>query len=790
MNFRIFFCVSAYVRRWRARPVRWGGLLTVCLLCFYLYPCSGQIVDPESPISLQESSPVVGMDAALPGRLNREGKGFRQKGIFQALRDKWVSFYRNPSYGRYVRLAVWFGGVLAAVALVLPTWIWLLRRQVSRRTQDLRTRVEELRERNEGIHKQKENLEITLQSITEAVITADTAGNITRMNGVAEHLTGWSFSEASGRSLVEVFHILDTRTREQCANPVQEVLKTGGTVGLANHTLLISRDGSEYQISDSGAPISDAEGNILGVVIVFRDVTEDYQMREALRQSEEKYKSLFYETPLGTFRYDANGVITECNQTFIQIIGSSREALVGLNMMRNLNNDRMIQEVKRSLKEGEGYYKGKYTSVTGGKTTAVKVMLKGLRGEKDQVVAGMGLVEDITKRQQVEDELRETNRELEETVEQLCIAQQQVVNHERQRALTTMASGIAHDFNNALSPIQGFSSMLLDEPALLQDQEKVRRYLNHIQKSASSAAETIRRMRKFYRPDEKADFTELNLNSIITDAVSITEPRWKEEMKVDGKKIEIKTCLDNIPAVKGNEAELNDMITNLIFNAVDAMPEGGRISVSTYLQEDNVILEFSDNGIGMSEDTKRKCLEPFYTEKGSEGSGLGLATVQGVTSRHNGELSIESKHGEGTTFCIALPIAESTAAVTDIKPKLQTNTLKILAVEDEEVQRELLQDILIADGHQVETASNGIEGIEKFNNDRFDLVISDRAMHEMSGDQLAEKIKESAPDIPVIMITGFGDMMDAAGEKPASVDVVLSKPMSKEKLSQAIGSVI
>ena len=391
--------------------------------------------------------------------------------------------------------------------------------------------------------------------------------------------------------------------------------------------------------------------------------------------------------------------------------------------------------------------------------------------------------ENITQRKLAE-------QELQQALEDLRSKEQQLVDQERQRALTMMASGIAHDFNNALSPIQGFSTMLLEYPDTLADRDTALHYLGHIQKAASNAEETIRRMRKFYRPREEAMFTALDLNDVVTDAVSLTKPRWKEEAAAAGKNIDIHADLGTIPFVSGNEGELNEMVTNLIFNAVDAMPNGGLIRITTTYVDGSVVLEFSDNGMGMPKETKHKCIDPFYTTKGTEGTGLGLAITNGIIQRHGGEMTVETSEGEGTTFRITLPLAQRNIEIETQAESRKVRPLKILVAEDEESQRKLLFDMLSGEEHCVDVMTDGVNALEKFNAGWYDLVITDRAMPELGGDELAKRVKEIVPQKPVIMLTGFGDMMDAAGETPGHVDLVVSKPISKEKMQRAIAKVV
>ncbi len=374
-----------------------------------------------------------------------------------------------------------------------------------------------------------------------------------------------------------------------------------------------------------------------------------------------------------------------------------------------------------------------------------------------------------------------------EAEKQLMETQRQVVDQERQRALNTMASGIAHDFNNALSTIRGFTDLLLQSDEKLEDKDTLVQYLEHVRKAASNAGETVQRMRKFYRPREEDSFASVQLNDVIDEAVSMTRPRWKEQAQSRGANIELVKELDDIPRVSGNESELHELLTNLIFNAVDAMPRGGTLSLSTHRDGDNIILEVGDTGRGMTDDERWHCFDPFYTTKGEEGMGLGLSMVQGIVDRHEGEITVDSEKNIGTTFCVVLPIdPEASAQEAERTLSKQIEPRKILVVEDDEKQRELLREYLEIDDHQVETAADGREGLQKSRRNEYDLIITDHAMPNMSGERLAGEVKNQCADTEVVLLTGFGDMMDAAGTEISSVDVLLSKPVTFRELRSVV----
>lgn len=376
---------------------------------------------------------------------------------------------------------------------------------------------------------------------------------------------------------------------------------------------------------------------------------------------------------------------------------------------------------------------------------------------------------------------------------QLELSQQQIVQQERLRALGEMASGIAHDFSNVLSSVVGFSSLLLGHPAELDDRGKVRQRLELIHTAGLGAAQLVRRLREFGRHrDENEAFLAVDMNEVVRTAVALTEPRWKAQAQATGAPIHIETDLSPVPSVDGNVSELRDVLMNLIFNAVDAMPHGGTLRIATRAGAGRspVLVTVADTGAGMTEEVRRRCLEPFFTTKGERGTGLGLAMAYGIIQRHRGAFDITSQPGEGTTFQIRLPARTSRSSATHSTSATRpSRPLRILVVDDEPPMRLVMSECLAAEGHAVETASNGRQGLQRFQGGRFDVVVTDRAMPEMNGLELAAAIKETAVGRPVvIMLSGFGDELDTAGGLPPGVDLVVSKPVTLEKLRDMLAT--
>jgi len=412
---------------------------------------------------------------------------------------------------------------------------------------------------------------------------------------------------------------------------------------------------------------------------------------------------------------------------------------------------------------------------------------KNLSKPVDRIVAKSA--ENVTRRKQAEKDLLETNRELEKTLSELRAAQQQVIQQERLSALGQMAAGIAHDFNNTLMPILGFADVLLENKALLDDKEEARRCLEMLRTSAKDAASVVSRLREFYRPaDTNEEFPVVDLAKIVQQAVALTEPKWRGLTQARGITVAVNTEFKAYPIVAGEESALREVLTNLLFNAVDAMPEGGRISLETSIENESAAIRVIDTGTGMTESVRQRCLEPFFSTKGDRGTGLGLSMVYGIVERHRGQLEIQSTLGKGTTFVIRLPLAEEMAASESaiaIAPK-QNSPLNVLIVDDEARSREVLSAYLRSDNHSVSTAVSGREALEKFRRRHFDLVVMDRVMPEMTGDQTARFMKQVNQNIPVILLTGFGGLIEATGTQPEAVDVVLSKPITLDLLRRTI----
>ena len=362
----------------------------------------------------------------------------------------------------------------------------------------------------------------------------------------------------------------------------------------------------------------------------------------------------------------------------------------------------------------------------------------------------------------LEEAVRERTAELQEMLTRLQDTQGRMVQHERLSALGSMTAGIAHDFNNVLSLILGYSEMLRRSLSKPNGTATADMLLGTVIGAAQDAAKLFARLREFYRPADKGQARKLtDLNELAEQAATLTRPRWHGQALGQGATIHLDTDFcSGLPPLLTDAAELRELLTNLIFNAVDAMPQGGVITLRTRHEPgppEAVVLEVSDTGTGMDEETRRRCLEPFFTTKGQKGTGLGLAMVYGTMQRHGGAIDLQSTPGKGTTFSLSFPVGVETPEAVPVATLNAQQSLSILTVDDQPVLCEILVEHLTEDWHRVETAMDGREALEKFRAkaaiDPFDLVITDRAMPHMNGEQLAAAIKAMNPDTRVIMLT-------------------------------------
>ncbi|HEX7955702.1 MAG TPA: ATP-binding protein [Pyrinomonadaceae bacterium] len=379
-------------------------------------------------------------------------------------------------------------------------------------------------------------------------------------------------------------------------------------------------------------------------------------------------------------------------------------------------------------------------------------------------------------------------KELSRYVEEQERIRVQFTQVEKLSAVGSLASGVAHDFNNCLAVIRGRAELMLKQTA----DPKVRRGLELIVQSARDGAKTVKRIQDFARQRQDRDFETVSVDRLLSDVSEITRPRWKDEAEAAGAQINFAVSNRSGAHVLGDASELRDVLVNMVFNAVDAMPGGGRLTLAAEQRDEKVVVTVEDTGCGMSPEVRSRVFDPYFTTKGVEGIGLGLSVSYGVIRRHGGTIRVESEVGRGSTFRIVLPLVASAglspggegAAGAPDASNQRCRMTRILVVDDEEPVRALLCDILEDEGVEVTLAANGAEALARFEPGKFDAVLTDIGMPGMNGWELLRRISERDQQVPLAVITGWGELVSTHEEKAARVEWVLTKPFSLSQICE------
>jgi PAS domain S-box-containing protein len=359
------------------------------------------------------------------------------------------------------------------------------------------------------------------------------------------------------------------------------------------------------------------------------------------------------------------------------------------------------------------------------------------------------------------------------------------------RALGQMAAGIAHDFNNALALILGRSEIAHEElhasqPRLVDLDESILA----IRQAALDAANTIRRLQEFARERPNVEFAPVDVAEVLREAAALTRPRWYNDAQRRGIRIALEVRTETLPPIAGDASELRDALTNLIFNSVDALPNGGRIVLSATRQQDRVVIQVRDDGVGMSEEVRRRVFEPYFTTKGERGSGIGMAMVYAIVKRHGGEIDIASEVGRGTTITLRLPFGPPLPPAPVALPPTDGRVGRVLVLDDEPGIAAMMARVLSRDGHTVVSYTLPQEALAALERERFDVVVTDLGMPEVSGWEVAAAAKRRDRATRVVLATGWGSDLDREAPASAQYDAILPKPFQFQRLRELVRSLL
>jgi PAS domain S-box-containing protein len=593
-------------------------------------------------------------------------------------------------------------------------------------------------------------------------------------------ISDYSLPTFSGLQALEVY------TEQNCDLPF---IIVSGTIGEETAVRALQSGAHDFVLKGKYARLLPAIDREL------REFRTRQARREAearLKANELRFRSLIEKALDIITVIDKDGAILYASPAVETVLGYTSEEITGRRVVdlihpedRQMFQDLLDDTLTHPLATHHSMVRCKHAS---GENRVLESVGRNLLD--DPTVGGIVInSRDVTDRHKAEHALRQANARLQSALAELKDSQSQAIQQERLIALGSMASGIAHDFNNALTSVLGFSEALLMYPDLLDDKEQTLELIQMMNTAAQDGAGVVSRLSEFYRHREKdEEFLPLDLAAVAEETLRLTKPKWSGQAQAAGVQIETEMKFDAVPTILGNRQELRQALTNLIFNAVDAMPDGGTLSLTTHSEGDHVILELSDTGTGMTEETKTRCLEPFFTTKGRKGTGMGLSMVYGIIRRHQGIVEIDSQLGQGTTFRLSFPteLSEDTGEgeVSAEHVDLSARSLTTLVVESEPMIMKVISTFLLCDGHRVKAATTGAQGLEIFRREgvHVDLVVTAEALPDLSGPQIAQRILEECPNTPVILLTSFGE---ERGELPG-VNKTLAKPFTLSAFRAAV----
>lgn len=642
---------------------------------------------------------------------------------------------------------------------------------------------EALELKTDELQQQREWFQVTLSSIGDAVITTDVHARVTYLNPVAETLTGWSTEEAAGQPLETVFSIINEGTGLTVESPVKRVLNEGVVVGLANHTALVRRDGKVAAIEDSAAPIRDLRGNLVGSVMVFRDVTERRRAEKALQRSEELLTDFFENAAVGLHWVGPDGIILRANKTELDLLGYSKEEYVGRHIAEFHADKPVIDDILQKLGCGEclqGYEARlrckdgsiRYVLISSnvlwedGKFIHTRCFTRDITGRK---LAEMALREEVARRERAEAALRETDRRKDEFL-----------------------ATLAHELRNPLAPIRQ-AALISQAPNATEAQKRwSHSVINRQAQHMSLLLDDLLDVSRITRGVLELRMAATDLADVIDAAVETTRPL------IDAKRhsLRIHRPVDPI-SFMADPLRLAQVLSNLLTNAAKYTDAGGEILLSAQATEGSILISVKDNGIGIPEAALGNVFEMFTQVKSAQdrsegGLGIGLALSQGLVDLHGGTIEVTSEGpGHGSEFIVRLPRKATPATSgqrTAEESKARVVGRRVLIADDNLDGAETLGTLLRMEGHEVLIVHDGREATQAFATFRPEVALLDIGMPQINGYEVARSVREGSRGraVTLVAITGWGKESDKARALEAGFDHHFTKPVDAKALMAVV----
>jgi PAS domain S-box-containing protein len=610
----------------------------------------------------------------------------------------------------------------------------------------------------EMVAKAKSEWETTFDSMSDGIFIFEPSGRLKRVNRAGAAMENSEPRNLLGRQCCD---ILRTSSEKQTC-VVEKAIEEGRTIIIEVVPTRLNRP-----ILVSIEPVLDRTGAVTAAVCTARDLSELRKVQAVAREHQSLLTNILESARESIYAVDVDGRFKWCNSATLTGLGHKREEFIGtrfLDMVYEGDREVAKEKMHTALNGQAQTYEMRYFAADG-RLRYARVDNSPLIVE-GKTTGVLGIARDITEQKE---------------------ERERAARADKLRALGQLASGVAHDFNNSLAAILGRAQLLRRQT---QDEALVRN-LEIIQTAAEDAAATVRRIQTFARKSPGKEFEQLEVSGLLNDAIEITRTRWQNEARLRGLDYEVTLYADHGHHTFGSASELREVFVNLIVNAVDAMPNGGKLKINCVADKTRLKLQFADNGTGMPEDVRQKIFDPFFTTKGAHGTGLGLSVSYSIIERHEGSISVASNIGEGTVFTIELPASEVAAAsVSEPTNNVAVPKLSILVVDDEPAVRETLAEMLELMGHRVVLAESGQSALQLLGANECELVFTDLAMPDMDGWETSREIRKRWPDMNVVLVTGYGSgTLPPAGEDHL-VDGIIGKPFDFSQINQTITSIV
>ncbi|HEX5715718.1 MAG TPA: PAS domain S-box protein [Thermoanaerobaculia bacterium] len=631
---------------------------------------------------------------------------------------------------------------------------------------------------------ERERLRITLASIGDAVISTDAEGRVTYLNGVAEALTGWSQAEAAGQPLPDIFHIVHEHTRQPVENPALRTLKEGRVVGLANHSVLIARDGTERPIDDSAAPMLDESGTPVGAVLVFRDVSESRRAEEA----QARLAAIVESSDDAIISKTLDSIIRTWNAGAERIFGYTAEEAVGRSVTLIIPPDRLDEEreILGRLTRGERieHYET-LRMAKDGRLLDISLTVSPIRDGEGRVIGASKVARDVTQRKQAEDALQASEQRLRESVEAL---------READRRKDEFLALLAHELRNPLAPLRnGLQVMRLasgDAKAVAKLRDMMDRQLSHMVRLIDDLLDVSR----FSRNKMELRRSRVLLADVLSSAVETARP----VLEAAGHELTVSLPPEPVH-LDADLTRLAQVFGNLLNNSAKYTERGGQIWLTATREGGEVQVAVRDNGIGIPASALPTIFDMFSQvdrsiERSTGGLGIGLALVKGLVETHGGSVEAASPgEDKGSTFTVRLPVLEERAesapgTPAEVEPGFNGSKRRILVVDDHRDSAASMALMLQLMGNEVHTAHDGVEAFESAERLRPQVVLMDVGMPRLNGYETTRRIREQpwGRDMIVIALTGWGQDVDRAKSKEAGCDGHLVKPVNLPDLEKIL----